>query len=618
MDRNDYQKYIHLSRYARWKPKEKRRETWEETVDRYCDFFPSLPKYMNKAIKDMEVMPSMRCMMTAGKALKQNNIAGYNCAYVAVDHPRAFDETLYILMHGTGVGFSVEQEFINKLPEIPEEIVEDESTIVIADSKEGWQKGFRILLSLLWSGQKPKIDYSKIRPEGARLHTFGGRASGPDPLRNLFDYSCRTFEGATGRRLTSLECHDLMCMIAKTIIVGGVRRSALLSLSDLSDNRMRKAKYGNWYNEKSERSNSNNSVAYTEKPDISSFLKEMKNLYDSKSGERGIFNRVSATNQVTKNGRRDPNHKFGCNPCSEIILRSAQFCNLTEVIVRHEDTLETLKEKVKKATILGTFQATLTNFKGLRKKWTTNTEEEALLGVSLTGIMDNSCLRGDEGEIKLRTWLKELREEAVKVNKVWSSKLGINQATAITCVKPSGTVSQLVDSSSGIHPRLYQYYVRTVQSDRKDPLAQLMKEQGVPYTEGNNVYYFKFPIKSPEESKLQKNLGAMEQLRLWKIYNSCWCEHKPSQTIYYTDDEFMDVSNWVWNNWNDVSGISFFPFSDHVLENSPYVPCTKEEFEDMSDNFPFEINWSSLNHYEEEDTTDIKNEFACQGGACEI
>jgi len=615
---DDYQKYIHISRYAKWIPELGRRETWEETVSRFTNYFPSLPKYINKAIKDMEVMPSMRCMMTAGKALKQNNIAGYNCAYVAVDHPRAFDETLYILMHGTGIGFSVEEEYVKKLPDVPDEIIKDESTIVVADSKEGWQKAFRTLLSLLWAGQKPQIDYSKIRPAGARLHTFGGRASGPDPLRGLFDYCIRTFKGATGRGLTSLECHDLMCMIAKTIIVGGVRRSALLSLSDLSDHRMRKAKFGQWWNEREERSFSNNSVAYQEKPDITSFLKEMKTLYDSKSGERGIFNRVAATKQANRSGRRDTCYDFGCNPCSEIILRSAQFCNLTEVVVRYEDTLEVLKEKVKKATILGTFQATLTNFKGLRRKWKVNTEEESLLGVSLTGIMDHPVLRGDKGEMKLRQYLKDMKDVAIKTNKVWARKLDINPATAITCVKPSGTVSQLVNSSSGIHPRIYPYYTRTVQNDKKDPLAQLMIDQGVPFTEDNDVYYFKFPSKSPDKAKLQENLGAMEQLRLWQIYNSCWCEHKPSQTIYYNDDEFIGITNWVWNNWDDISGISFFPFSDHVLENSPYVPITEDEYQSMSDSFPFSITWESLTAYEQEDNTDTKREFACSGGACEI
>ena len=491
---NDYQNFIALSRYARWLPEEKRRETWEETVARYFDFLeehlkentnqelvPKTRKILEKAVLDLEVMPSMRALMTAGKALKENHIAGYNCAYLSVDHPKAFDECLYILMHGTGVGFSVERQHIQKLPEVPEEIFDVEDVIVVTDSKEGWQSAFRKLISYLYNGESPEWNTSKVRPKGARLATFGGRASGPEPMIDLFMFATQLFKEAVGRKLTSYECHRLMCKVAEIVVVGGVRRSALISLSNLTDERMRGAKTGQWWIDTPEMALANNSVCYTEKPDMGIFMKEWLSLYESKSGERGIFNREAAIKQVTATGRRDTEHEFGCNPCSEIILRDGQFCNLTEVVIRAEDTNRDILRKVRLATILGTFQASLTNIRRLRKKWTNNTEEEALLGVSLTGIMDNSFMNGSTGDSKeLSTYLKKLKKEAIKVNVEWSELLGINPATAITAIKPSGTVSQLVDSASGIHPRHHSHYLRRVRADIKDPIAQLMQDEGVP------------------------------------------------------------------------------------------------------------------------------------------
>ena len=642
---NDYQNFIALSRYARWLPEEKRRETWEETVARYFDFMeehlkentnqelvPKTRKILEKAVLDLEVMPSMRALMTSGEALKNSHIAGYNCAYLSVDHPKAFDECLYILMHGTGVGFSVERQHIHKLPEVPEEIFNVEDVIVVTDSKEGWQSAFRKLISYLYNGESPKWDVSRVRPKGSRLKTFGGRASGSEPLVDLFNFTVVLFKNATGRQLNSYECHRLMCKVAEVVVVGGVRRSALISLSNLTDERMRGAKTGQWWIDTPEMALSNNSVCYTEKPDMGIFMKEWSALYDSKSGERGIFNRESAIKQVAKSGRRDTEHEFGCNPCSEIILRDGQFCNLTEVVIREEDTQKDIKRKVRLATILGTFQASLTNIRRLRKKWTVNTEEEALLGVSLTGIMDNTFMNGNNkgrgvsewnsGKLSLPDFLLSLKKEAIKVNKEWSELLGINQATSITAIKPSGTVSQLVDSASGIHPRHHSYYLRRVRADIKDPIAQLMQDEGVPcepdVMKPESVIVFTFPMKAPEGAILRDERNAIQQLELWLIYQRNYCEHKPSITVSVRENEWMEVGAWVYKHFDEVSGVSFLPHSDHTYQQAPYEDCTQGVYSEAIVGMPKSVNWARIEEYELSDTTKGMKTMACSGSVCEM
>ena len=623
---NEYQEFIHKSRYARWLPEEGRRETWAETVQRYVDFWDNRGQItkadgekMYKAIYNLDVMPSMRCLMTAGEALDKDNVAGFNCSYLHIDHQKSFDEMMYVLMCGTGVGFSVERQFIDKLPTVAESFHETDTTIVVADSKIGWASAFRELIAMLYAGKVPKWDMHKVRPAGARLKTFGGRASGSQPLEDLFIFCVGIFQKAKGRRLTSIECHDICCKIAEVVVVGGVRRSALISLSNLSDPRMAKAKSGDWWRNEGQRALANNSVSYTEKPDFESFLSEMHTMYDSKAGERGIFSRVAAQKIAAKNGRRDPEQSFGTNPCSEIILRSNQFCNLSEVVIRADDDLVSLKKKVEVASMIGSLQATLTDFRYLRNIWKRNTEEEALLGVSLTGICDHAILGNDSPD--LEKWLTEMKDVAIKTNKEWADKLGINQSTAITCVKPSGTVSQLVDSASGIHPRFSKHYIRRVRSDKKDPLAQYMTAAGFPVEDdvmSKSSLVFSFPIKSPDSSTTVKQVGAMEQLKLWKKYQDYWCEHKPSITVYYTDDEFLQVSQWIWENFDTVSGISLLPVSDHVYQQAPYEDITAEKYEELLAAMPVDVNWSDLEHFEKEDTTTGSQELACTGGACEI
>jgi len=617
-------------------PEKKRRETWEETVARYFDFMekhleentdqplePKTRKLLEDAVLNLEVMPSMRALMTAGPALDKNNIAGYNCAYLSVDHPKAFDECLFILMHGTGVGFSVERQHINKLPEVPEGIFDVDDVIVVQDSKEGWQSAFRKLISYLYNGESPQWDTSKVRPKGARLDTFGGRASGPEPLIDLFMFTTQLFKEAVGRRLTSYECHRVMCKIAEIVVVGGVRRSALISLSNLTDERMRSAKTGQWWIDTPEMALSNNSVCYTEKPDIGIFMKEWLSLYESKSGERGIFNREAAIKQVESIGRRDSDHLFGCNPCSEIILRDGQFCNLTEVVIRAEDKNKDILRKVRLATILGTFQASLTNLKRLRRKWTINTEEEALLGVSLTGIMDNEFMSGSDGNIKeLPKYLKKLKKEAVAINDAWSKLLGINPATAITAIKPSGTVSQLVDSASGIHTRHSEYYLRRVRADAKDPIAKLMEDQDIPcepdVMKPESVKVFTFPIKAPEGAILRDDWTALEQLELWLIYQRHYCEHKPSITVSVRENEWMEVGAWVYEHFDEVSGVSFLPHSDHSYQQAPYEECTKDVYLEALGNMPEKVDWSLISEYETEDNTKGNKSLACTGNVCEM
>ena len=632
---NDYQNFIALSRYARWLPDKKRRETWKETVARYFDFMevhlkentnqeliPKTRKILEDAVLNLEVMPSMRALMTAGKALADNNIAGYNCAYLSVDHPKAFDEALYVLMHGTGVGFSVERQFVNKLPEVPEEMVDVDDIIVVQDSKEGWQSAFRKLITYLYDGEMPKWDFSKIRPKGARLSTFGGRASGPEPLLDLFHFSTNLFKDAVGRKLTSYEAHRMMCKIAEVVVVGGVRRSALISLSNLTDERMRNAKSGQWWSDTPEMALSNNSVCYTEKPDIGIFMKEWTSLYESKSGERGIFNREAAIKQVASIGRRDTDHDFGCNPCSEIILRDGQFCNLTEIVVRGDDTQKDIMRKARLATILGTFQASLTNIKRLRPKWVKNTEEESLLGVSLTGIMDNSFMNGSVDKEALPKFLEKVRKEVVEINAHWSELLGINQATATTAIKPSGTVSQLVDSASGIHTRHNDYYFRRVRADAKDPIAQLMEDQGIPcepdVMKPNSVKVFTFPMKAPDGAVLRNDRTAIEQLELWLTYQRHYCEHKPSVTVSVREHEWMQVGAWVYEHFDEVSGVSFLPHSDHSYQQAPYEDCSEKEYNELAKKMPKSVDWELISQYELTDMTVGTKTLACTGSVCEL
>ncbi len=634
-----YQEFIHKSRYARWLWDENRRENWDETVARYFNFFDEHikevtgysvtkeeRKELEQAVLNLEIMPSMRCLMTAGEALKRENVAGYNCSYVAVDSPRSFDEILYILMNGTGVGFSVESKFVDQLPVVSDSFHDTETTILVADSKLGWAKALKELIHLLYAGQVPRWDVSKVRPAGAPLKTFGGRASGPGPLEDLFKFTVATFKRAAGRRLSTLEAHDIVCKIAEIVVVGGVRRSALISLSDLSDDRMRVAKSGDWWKENVQRALANNSFVAKEKPDVGIFMREWLSLYESRSGERGIFSRQASKKQAEKFGRRDPDHDFGTNPCSEIILRSREFCNLTEVVVRGDDTPESLKRKVKLATILGTFQSTLINFKYLSKKWQENCSEERLLGVSLTGIMDNEYTNGHAakatGLFNVADMLEGLRNEAVKTNKLWAAKLNIPVSAAITCVKPSGTVSQLVDSASGIHARHSPYYIRTVRADKKDPLAVMMKDMGFPVeddvTKPEHTYVFSFPQKSPDHAVFRKDMSAIEQLELWLTYQRHWCEHKPSVTISVKEEEWPAVGAWVYDHFDEMSGVSFLPFSDHVYRQAPYQDCTKEEYEALLAKMPKNVNWADLAKYEKRDSTTGSQELACVAGGCEI
>ena len=630
----EYQSFIHMSRYSRWKPEEGRRETWSETVQRLINFFAdhvdrnigvkfenSTWDRLEDAILNTSVMPSMRALMTAGEALRRENIAGYNCSYVPIDSPRSFDEVLYILMNGTGVGFSVERQYVDKLPTIPDrEFEHTDDVISVADSKEGWARAFRDLISYLYTNRIPKVNVNRIRPAGQRLKTFGGRASGPQPLVNLFDFTIEKFRGAKGRKLNAMECHDIVCKTGEVVVVGGVRRSALISLSNLSDQRLRMAKSGAWWDTNPERALANNSVAYTEKPDAGIFMKEWLSLYESKSGERGIFNRVSAQEKARQNGRRNADWDFGTNPCSEIILRPNQFCNLTEVVVRPTDSMNTLLDKVEIATILGTMQATLTNFGYLRKRWQDNTEEERLLGVSLTGIMDSTLL--NKNDSKLVDRLNKLREKAVVVNKEWSSTLGIPQSTAITCVKPSGTVSQLVDSASGIHARHNPYYIRTVRGDNKDPLTEFMKAQGIPnepdVMKPDHTTVFSFPMKTAKDAVFRTSMSAIEQLEMWKTYAVHWCEHKPSVTISVKEQEWVNVGNWCWDNFDYLSGVSFLPFSDHTYKQAPYQDIDEEQYKKLHSEMPKNIDWGKLQDFEKEDNTKGSQELACTAGVCEL
>ena len=633
-----YQQFIHLSRYSRWLPDEGRRETWSETVARYFDFFsehllemhgfkllPKLKQQLQEGVLSQQVMPSMRCLMTSGAALKKDNMAGYNCSYVAVNRLQAFDEILYVLMNGTGVGFSVERQNVNQLPLIAESFYPSDIVIKVRDSKLGWAKAYKELVGLLYIGQIPNWDTSAVRPEGSPLKTFGGRASGARPLENLFNFTVQTISNAKGRKLTSLECHDIVCKIAEVVVVGGVRRSALISLSNLSDDRMRQAKSGEWWKANKQRSLANNSAVYTETPDIGIFMEEWKSLYDSKSGERGIFNRDSANKMAHRSGRRNVDgYELGCNPCSEILLRDREVCNLSEVVIRPYDTRETLLDKVRLATILGTLQSTLTNFKYVSSDWSKNCEEERLLGVSLTGIMDcpltnGKSLASKEGLPKL---LEELKKMAIDTNKEYAKMLGINQSVAITCIKPSGTVSQLVDASSGIHARHNPYYIRTVRGDKKDPLTQLMIDEGFPVEDDvmqpDHVSVFSFPMKADKGAVFRTDMSAIEQLELWLLYQKHWCEHKPSVTISVKEHEWLDVGAWVYDNFEWMSGVSFLPFDEHTYQQAPYQDCDKSRYDKVAKSLPIDIDWTKLKKYEAVDTTTSSQELACSGNSCEL
>ena len=622
----DYQSFIHKSRYARWLDKEGRRENWGETVSRYMDniIYPlagndSYIKDIEQAILGLEVMPSMRAMMTAGPAAMRDNVSMYNCSYIAVDNIVAFDEAMFVLLCGTGVGFSVERQYVQKLPEVPE-LFQSETNIVVKDSKEGWAKSLRQLIALLYSGEIPTWDVSRVRPAGARLKTFGGRASGPAPLIDLFNFVIRTFKDAQNRRLSSIECHDIMCKIGEVVVVGGVRRSAMISLSNLSDDKMRHAKSGAWWENNPQRALANNSVSYSEKPDSLSFMREWMALVESGSGERGIFNREAAKKQAAKNGRRDADHDFGTNPCSEIILRSGQVCNLTECVVRATDNLADLERKVRIATILGTIQSTFTKFPYLRKLWQRNTEEERLLGVSLTGIMDNPLLT--TANSGLDQTLEHLRSIAVSTNAEWAKRLGIPASTAISCVKPSGTVSQLVNSASGIHSRHSPYYIRTVRGDNKDPLTQFMMDQGIPHEpdvmKPDQTTVFSFPQKAPDGAVCTKDTTAIDQLKMWLMYQRHWCEHKPSVTINVRPDEWLSVGAFVYEHFDEMSGVSFLPFHEHTYQQAPYQDCSKTDYDTLLSCMPSSIDWEKLSEYEQEDNTAGSQTLACSGDSCEI
>ena len=620
-----YQDFIHISRYARFNDELGRRETWMETVNRYINFFKEKTNNNDKipwedlrsAILNLEVMPSMRCLMTAGPALEKDHVAGYNCSYLPIDNPKAFDEIMYVLMCGTGVGFSVESRYTNKLPEVPEDLHSTDTTIVFADSKTGWASGFREFITLLYSGKIAKWDISKIRPSGERLKTFGGRASGPEPLVDLMNFTINIFKKARGRKLSTLECHDIVCKIADIVVCGGVRRSALISLTDLNDDLLRHAKSGDWWTHNGQRALANISAVYESNVNMDTFMNEWHALYMSKSGERGIFSRVACKNIAIQNGRRDPNHEWGVNPCAEIVLRPYQFCNLSEIVVRAEDDVESLKRKARIASIIGTLQSTLTDFRYINKKWKKNCDEERLLGVSLTGICDNNLLNKPSKE--LANALDELRLHCVEVNKEFAEYLSIPASTAVTAVKPSGTVSALVDSASGIHPRYAKFYIRRVRTDMKDPLAQFMINKGYKAEEdfySKSNWVFSFPMRAPENSITRNDMSAIEQLELWRMYQNHWCEHKPSITVYVGEDEWMEVGAWVYKNISILSGVSFLPRDNGSYRQAPFEEIDETKYNELLAAQNVDINW--LEFMEETDTTTSTKELACVSGTCEI
>ena len=627
-----YNTFIAKSRYSRYLDDKGRREHWNETVARYFDFMekhletkqnykltPELRKELEQAVNDLDVVPSMRAIMTAGPALERQNVAAFNCSYLPIDDPKAFDEAMYILLCGTGVGFSVEQKYVSKLPEVPSQLFDSKTTVVVSDSKEGWAKALRQVIALLYAGEIPRYDLSKVRPAGARLKTFGGRASGPEPLEDLFKFTIAKFKGAAGRHLSSIECHDLLCKIGEVVVVGGVRRSAMISLSDLSDDKMAHAKAGNWWDGQGQRALANNSATYSETPSIGQFMREWSSIYESHSGERGIFNREASQNQAAKNGRRDASYDFGTNPCSEIILRPYQFCNLSSCIIRSDDDVDSISRKIRLATILGTFQASLTEFPYLRKIWEKNTKEEALLGVSMTGILDNTLLNNpDDAELPAR--LEKLRDIAVATNAEYSNAIGINQSVAVTAIKPEGTVSQLCSTASGIHPQHSKYYIRRVRADNKDPLTQFMIQAGFVaepcYLKPESTTVFSFPVKVADGALLREDLTAIQHLRLWLTYQRHYCEHKPSVTISVREDEWMEVGAWTYKHFNEVTGVSFLPMSDHTYKQAPYEDCTEEQYNQLRLLVPDSIDWERFKEYD--DNVEGAQTLSCTAGGCEI
>ena len=627
-----YNTFIAKSRYSRFLDDKNRREHWGETVARYFDFMekhlatkqnykltPELRKELQDAVTHLDVVPSMRAVMTAGTALDRQNVAAFNCSYLPIDDPKAFDEAMYILLCGTGVGFSVEQQYVSKLPEVPDQLFPSQTSIMVSDSKEGWAKSLRQLIALLYSGEIPKYDVSKVRPAGARLKTFGGRASGAQPLEDLFKFVISKFKAASGRKLSSLECHDILCKIGEVVVVGGVRRSAMISLSDLTDDKMAHAKAGNWWDGQGQRALANNSATYEETPAIGQFMREWTSIYESHSGERGIFNREASQKQAAKNGRRDASYEFGTNPCSEIILRPYQFCNLSSCIIRSTDTEADILNKVRLATILGTFQASLTNFPYLRKIWQKNTEEEALLGVSMTGILDNHLLNDPDDE-ELPRLLEKLRDAAVATNAEFAAAIGINQSVAVTAIKPEGTVSQLCSTASGIHPQHSQYYIRRVRADNKDPLTQFMLKSGfigepcVMKPESTTV--FSFPVAVAEGALLREDLTAVEHLRLWLIYQRHYCEHKPSVTISVLENEWMEVGAWVYKHFDEVTGVSFLPMDGGTYRQAPYEECTEEDYKKLLGQQPTGIDWDNFQEYD--DNVEGAQMLSCTAGGCSI
>jgi ribonucleoside-diphosphate reductase alpha chain len=627
-----YNNFIAKSRYSRYLDDQGRREHWNETVARYFDFMEQhlkdkqsyvltkeLRAELETAVNNLEVMPSMRAIMTAGPALERQNIAAFNCSYLPIDDPKAFDEAMYILLCGTGVGFSVEQQYVNKLPEVPDQLFASQTTIVVSDSKEGWAKSLRQLIALLYSGEIPKYDVSKVRPAGARLKTFGGRASGPGPLEELYKFCIAKFKGAAGRRLSSLECHDILCKIGEVVVVGGVRRSAMISLSDLSDDKMAHAKAGNWWDGQGQRALANNSAVYEEKPYIGQFMREWTSIYESHSGERGIFSRDASQKQAAKNGRRDATYDFGTNPCSEIILRPYQFCNLSSCIVRSDDDMDSLERKIRVASILGTFQASLTNFPYLRKIWQKNTEEEALLGVSMTGICDNALLNNpDDADLPAR--LERLKDVAVTTNAEFASAIGINQSVAVTAVKPEGTVSQLCSTASGIHPQHSKYYIRRVRGDNKDPLTQFMIQSGFVaepcVMKPDSTTVFSFPVAVADGALLRDDLSALQHLKLWLLFQRHYCEHKPSVTISVKEHEWMDVGAWVYKHFDEVTGVSFLPMDGGTYKQAPYEECTEETYNQLRMLVPESVDWSNFKEYD--DNVEGAQMLSCTAGGCSI
>lgn len=621
-----FQSFIFISRYSRWLPSHNRRESWDECVDRWWNYFtdkvPTLAERpdVKEAILNLEVLPSMRSLMTAGIALDHDNTCLYNCSYLPIESVDSFAELFVILMNGTGTGYSVERQYTDKLPTVANKIVKNfDKVIVVEDSKEGWGNALKTLFNDLYSGKHPKWDLSKVRPSGARLKTFGGRASGPAPLDNLFKFLVKVFYNAQGRKLSALECHDTCCAIANAVIVGGVRRSAMISLSDLGDREIAMCKSGAWWEQAGFRSYANNSAVYRGKPPMGQFLEEWTSLYNSHSGERGMINRRALQEQAVKWGR-EKNCEYGTNPCAEIILKPFEFCNLSTVVVRTDDTAASLKKKVELATIIGTVQSTFVKFPYLRPEWKKNCEEERLLGVSMTGIFDNKLTSGLEGKPKLVRLLENLRDHATATNLKWAEKLGINPSKSITCVKPEGTTSCLVDSASGLHPRYADYYFRRIRLDKKDPLYNLMKDQGVPCEDDvinpTSTAVFTFAMKAPRGTVTTEDLRALDHLDLWKTYQEHYCHHKPSVTVNYKDSEFLEVGNWLWENFDMATGIAFLPGGDnHTYAQAPFEQIDSATY---AAHPKVKVNFNDLMKYESEDNTEVGKEFACSAGGCQI